>query len=134
MAGVEGRVQLRQDLLLFSRLVKGDVTAGVAEAALSAGRDGYITAINVIDTFPSSLSPGKVGRVYTGLMKASMDVKVTQTGTQITIQLGWLETKKKYFLTQEYGGTAFGKRVTAMEAIAAGMETIKERMKEAGVQ
>jgi hypothetical protein len=43
------------------------------------------TGQNVIATVPSSLSPGKIGRIWTGAMYADFDADVAQVGNKIII-------------------------------------------------
>lgn len=134
-AGVGGRVQLRQDLLGFTKgatknLRKELVEAGTVAAILAkaAGKD-------IIWHTPSSLSSQpKDDRVWTGKMVDSFDSDVTVVGSRVTVRWGWIDSKKKYFLIQEYGGEAFGKTVTPMFALAGSKTVVDDYLKGRGIK
>jgi len=134
-AGVIGRVQLRQNLRKFTRetvmglrkdlLETAKVSAVLAEAA---GKD-------TIWHTPSSLSSQpKDDRVWTGKMVDAFGADVSMTARTVTVRFGWIDTKKRYFLIQEYGGQAFGKTVTPMHAIANADTVVKNYLKSKGIQ
>ena len=134
-AGVIGRVQLRQNLRRFTRetvlslrkdlLETAKVSAVLAEAA---GKD-------TIWHTPSSLSSQpKDDRVWTGKMVDAFGADVSMTARTVTVRFGWIDTKKRYFLIQEYGGQAFGKTVTPMHAIANADTVVKNYLKSKGIQ
>lgn len=118
-AGVIGRVELRKKLLGFSKGALAKKKQGTVDAALVAGIIAKNVGQNTIATTPSSLSREPKGnRIWTGAMFEGYDADVKQTGTKITVRWGWINSKRKYFKTQEYGGFAFGKNVTPMHALA----------------
>jgi hypothetical protein len=132
--GVVGRVQLRNKLRGFCRSTVQSVKKDAAEDALMAAIIAKNTGQNVIATTPSSLSPGKVGRIWTGAMWEDFDAAVTQTGNKINIRYGWITRKQKYYMVQEHGGTAFGKDITPMHALVAAKVASENYLKDKGVK
>lgn len=132
-SGVIGRVELRNSLLGFSKRALDEKKRGAQEAALVAALIGKNTGQNIIATVPSSLRPGKVGRIWTGAMHDSFDADVTQTGNRIRIRLGWLKKKQKYYAVQEYGGMAFGKNIVPMHALAGAQIAAENHLKDKGI-
>ena len=132
-SGVIGRVELRNGLLGFNRRVLDKKKQDAQEAALVAALIGKNTGQNTIATTPSSLSPGKVGRIWTGAMYEGFDADVSQTGNRIRIQLGWLKKKQKYYTVQEYGGMAFGKNIVPMHALANSLVAAENHLKDKGI-
>jgi hypothetical protein len=134
-AGVEGRVQLRQGLLGFSKASLGDTKKELVETALHAGIIAKNVGQNTIATTPSSLShEPKDNRIWTGRMYESYDADVTQTGRNIRIRWGWITKKARYFLIQEHGGFAFGKNVTPMFALANSKTAVEDYLKSKGIK
>lgn len=132
-AGVIGRVELRNALLGFSKGALAERKAQAQESALVSAMIGKNTGQNIIATFPSSLRPGKVGRIWTGAMYEGFDADVTQTGNTIRIRLGWLKRKQKYYAVQEYGGMAFGKNIVPMHALAGALIAAENHLKDKGI-
>lgn len=134
-AGVQGRTQLRRDLLGFTKGVVATKKKDVVEVALTAAVIGKNVGQNTIATTPSSLSHApKDNRIWTGRMYDHYDADVKQTGRQIRVRYGWLTDKAKYFLTQEHGGKAFGKDVTPMHALTNSTVAVKDYLKSKGIQ
>lgn len=133
-AGVIGRVALRQGLLGFSKaaLQKSKVTS--QDDALIAAIIAKNTGQNVIATVPSSLSPGKVGRIWTGQMYSDFDADVAQVGNKITIKIGWIKRKQKYYVVQERGGTAFGRDIVPMHAVAQATVAAQDYLNSKGMK
>jgi len=133
-AGVVGRVALRNGLRGFCRTSIQTVQKDVAEDALNAAIIAKTTGQNVIATTPSSLSPGKVGRIWTGAMWEDFDAAVTQRGNKINLRYGWITRKQKYYMVQEHGGTAFGKNITPMHALVAAKVATENYLHDKGVK
>lgn len=102
---VQGRVQLRNDLISWLREIRGDLKDNALEAGLEAGEAGRDSMRNTIATTPSGLSPGKPNRILTGNMWDKSNYRVTQAGNTTRVQIGWLGIKAadNYFEAQEYG-------------------------------
>lgn len=93
---------------------------------------------NTIQTIPSSLVPGKVGRVDTGHMLDSVDVKpMKKSGKNRYVgRVGWVLDQEAYFGYQEYGtGDKSGegrKNISPMHAFTGArlqlFETLKARL------
>ena len=133
-AGVQGRVALRNGLRGFCRTSITSAQKGVADDALTAAIIAKNTGQNVIATVPSSLSPGKVGRIWTGAMYEDFDAAVTQRGNKINIRVGWITRKQKYYTIQEHGGQAFGKTIIPMQAITAAKIAAENYLHNKGVK
>lgn len=133
-AGVIGRVALRNNLLGFSKRALTRKKADTVEAAITAGIIAKNTGQNTIATTPSSLSPGKVGRIWTGDMFTDFDAAVTQTGNKITVKYGWIKRKQKYYKTQEYGGFFIGKTITPMHAMANATVAAQDYLNSKGIK
>jgi hypothetical protein len=133
-SGVVGRVELRNGLLAFSRGALEQRKAQAQEAALTSALIGKNTGQNIIATVPSSLRPGKVGRIWTGAMWEDFDADVTQTGNRIRIRLGWIKKKRTYYRVQEYGGTAFGVNIVPMHALAGALIAAENHLKDKGIK
>lgn len=133
-AGVQGRVALRQSLLGLSKSVLKKTKDTTADDALIAAIIAKNTGQNVIATVPSSLSPGKVGRIWTGAMYGDFDADVTQVGNKTIIKIGWLKRKQKYYVVQEEGGTAFGRDIVPMHAIAQAGVAAQDYLSSKGIK
>lgn len=109
-AGVEGRVQLRTDLLKWLKEGRQEFNDFALELGLDAGEKARDSMRNTIETTPSGLAPGKPNRILTGAMWDAADYSVTQAGYKVRVRHGWLKSRKRYFLDQELGtgGVAFG--------------------------
>ena len=132
--GVVGRVALRNGLRGFCRSTVKSVNAKSVDAARTAAIIAKNTGQSVIATTPSSLSPGKVGRIWTGAMYEDFDAAVSQTGNKINIRYGWITRKQKYYMVQEHGGQAFGKNITAMNALVASKIAMENYLHDKGVK
>lgn len=138
-AGVTGRVELRRGLLGFNNKVKADSRKDTVDAALVAGIVGKNAGQNTIATTPSDLSrEPKVGRIWTGAMYEDFDVDVTQRGTKITIKLGWIKRKRKYYDIQERGGVVQTNRgpitVTGMHALTNAVMAAQRHLDNKGIK
>lgn len=134
MAGIEGRVQLRRNLQQHLKAVENSTYVNAQEGAIEAGIEGLATARIVIATTPSSLVENKIGRIDTGLMYSSLDAKVSGV-RRIHVNVGWLNTKKDYFMVQEEGGkTHWGADVTPMHALAAAQIRMREVLAERSIK
>ncbi len=133
-AGVMGRAALRNSLLGFSKATlqrkQDDVDAAARKAGMLAKDVGQAT----IATTPSSLVPGKVGRIWTGAMYDGFDYVVTRTGNKTTVKFGWVKDKKNYFKTQEYGGEFLGKTITPMHAMVNALVAAQDYLNSKGIK
>lgn len=92
---------------------------------------------NTIETVPSSLKPGKVGRVYTGDMLDSVEHKeLSRTGGRRFLwkgSFGWVTNAQQYFGAQEYGtGNKSGEggvaNISPMHALTGAMIGFRQRV------
>lgn len=139
MAGVEGRVNLRKQLLNFTKQVKTQAKKEAVDTALVAGIIAKNTGQNTIATTPSSLSiKPKDNRIWTGAMYEDFDVEVDQRGNRITLKIGWIRKKKKYYTVQDRGGVVQTKRgpitVTAMHAITNATMAAQRHLDNKGIK
>lgn len=132
-SGVIGRVALRESLLGFSSktllLTKSRARGYAGTAATLAKNAGRQTIL----TTPSSIREGKPDRYWTGAMFRAYDSTVTETGNRITVKWGWIDTKKKYFKTQEYGGFFLGKTITPMHALTNSAVVVQNYLHDKGI-
>lgn len=138
-AGVNGRTQLRRNLLGFNKQVKTEARKEAVEAALVAGIVAKNAGQNTIATTPSDLSrEPKIGRIWTGAMYEDFDADVTQTGTKITVKFGWIKRKRKYYDIQEYGGVVQTNRgpitVSGMHALTNAMIAAQRHLDNKGIK
>ena len=134
MSGVTGHKSLTDGLFRHLLQVDKRVVADVQEAALEAGIAGLEAARWTIDNTPSSLSPGKPNRNWTFQMKHALDADVRRRGNTTTIRVGWLRTKKKYFLIQNDGGNLGEKVITPMNALMNGQHAVLDTLKGWGIK
>lgn len=139
MAGVEGRVELRRGLLNFTKRAKVEIKKDVVEAVLVAGIIAKNTGQNTIATTPSDLSVEPKGnRIWTGAMYEDFDAAVDQRGNNITLKIGWIARKQKYYRIQEYGGVVKTKRgpitVSAMHAITNATIAAQKHLDNKGIK
>jgi hypothetical protein len=139
MAGVEGRVNLRKQLLNFTKQAKIEKKKEAVEAALVAGIIAKNTGQNTIATTPSDLSiEPKGNRIWTGAMWEDFDAEVDQRGNRITLKIGWIRKKRKYYAIQEYGGVVPTKRgpitVSAMHAITNATMAAQRHLDNKGIK
>lgn len=133
MAGVEGRVNLRNKLKNHIKAVEKVATEDAQNAALEAGIEGLATARMVIATTPSSINPQKHNRIYTGLMYNSLDARVEGV-RKIKVRVGWLRKKEDYFKIQDEGGRSLGHDITPMHALAAAQIRMREVLAERNIK
>jgi hypothetical protein len=139
MAGVEGRVNLRKQLLNFTKQAKIEQKKEAVEQALIAGIVAKNAGQNTIATTPSDLSiEPKGNRIWTGAMWEDFDAEVDQKGNRITLKIGWIKKKRKYYTIQEYGGVVPTKRgpitVTAMHAITNATMAAQRHLDNKGIK
>lgn len=134
MSGLIGHKALTGGLFQHILQAEKGMMADVEEAALEAGVAGLEAARWTIDNTPSSLSPGKPNRNWTFEMKHSLDADVRRRGNTTTIRVGWLRTKRKYFLIQNDGGQLGEKVITPMNALMNGQNAIKDTLKGWGIK
>lgn len=139
MAGIEGRVAMRKQFYAFTKAAKLSVNKDAVDTALNAGIIAKNTGQNTIATTPSDLSiEPKVGRIWTGAMYEDFDVDVTQRGNQITLKIGWVKRKKKYYKVQEYGGVVNTRRgkidVSGMHAITNATMAAQRYLDDKGIK
>ena len=133
-AGVIGRVALRNSLLGFSKDALAKKKLETQDIAVYAALLAKNVGQNTIATTPSSLSPGKIGRIWTGDMFKDYDADVSQSGNKITIKWGWIKRKQKYYKTQEYGGFFIGKTVTPMHAMVNSTVAVRDYLSSKGIK
>lgn len=125
MAGVKvtkGDGDLRKTMNKFTAGVGGTLRVQSQKTAIRAGIAAQQEMRRVIENTPSDISPGKPDRVDTGYMRDRVDQNVTFRHQRYEVKFGWLQSRKKYFLVQDQGGTAFGKyQITGMFALRAGL-------------
>ena len=134
-AGVQGRVQLKKDVKHFTQGALMDIRKETVQTARIAAMLAEASGKDTIWNTPSSLSSQpKDNRVWTGKMVEaySSDVGLNSKNS-ITIRWGWVKKKARYFLTQEYGGHAFGKNVTPMFALATSKIVVEDYLKSKGI-
>lgn len=135
MAGVVGRVQLRQNLKAFTAQALVNVRNDAVETGKVAGLLAQAAGQDTIWHTPSSLShEPKDDRVWTGRMVDHFEHDVTPVGNKVIVRYGWISDKAKYFLIQEYGGQVDGKTVTPMFAIANATSVARDYLKSKGIQ
>jgi len=139
MAGVEGRVQLRRSLLNFTKQAKVEVKKEAVDSVLIAGIIAKNVGQSTIATTPSDLSiEPKDNRIWTGAMYEDFDAEVDQKGNRITLKIGWIRKKRKYYTVQEYGGVVKTRRgpitVTAMHAITNATMAAQRHLDNKGIK
>lgn len=138
-AGVTGRTQLRRDFLAFTKGVKTKKRAETVENALVAAIIGKNTGQNTIATTPSDLSiEPKGNRIWTGAMYEDFDADVVQQGPKITVKLGWIKKKRKYYEVQEHGGVVKTRRgnidISAMHALTNAVVAAQRHLDNKGIK
>ena len=80
-----------------------------------------------IESVPSSIRPGKIGRVDTGSMRDDVKSKeYDPTGKNSwAVEAGWVDDLEHYYLTQEFGGMSSGlllgdREISPMHMLTAG--------------
>ena len=134
-AGVQGRVQLKKDVRHFTAAALMDVRKDMVQTARIAAMLAEASGKDTIWNTPSSLShQPKDNRVWTGKMVESYSSDVgLASKDRVTVRWGWIKKKARYFLTQEYGGHAFGKNVTPMFALAGSKTVVDDYLKSKGI-
>ena len=97
-----------KDITVAIEWVKGKFRETVFQAVddINAAMDDAAGNMETtIETVPSSIVPGKIGRVDTGLMLDSVEVDyMKKTGKNKFVgKVGWVNTQEDYFKYQEYG-------------------------------
>lgn len=94
----------------------------IADIALSNAAESMVLTIS---STPSSINKYKDNRIYTGLMKNSIDVEDMHSvgANKYSGAAGWIDLVEDYFLVQEYGGMSSGlnvgdRRITPMHALS----------------
>ena len=115
--------------------IDSDFEQAVDDVTLKATVAAQEEMQRTIEETPSALSPGKVGRVWTGAMLNAVDAKVTKTGRKRDMQAGWLSNQQSYFLDQENGtgivpsDKGMHMLMNGWNAFLAAMDTGLNRMK-----
>lgn len=134
MAGVTGHRALTDGLFQHVMEIERRKISDVEQAALAAGIAGLEAAQWTIDNTPSSLRPGKPNRNWTFRMREALDADVKRTGTTITIRVGWLTTKRAYFLFQNDGTQKGETTITPMNALMNGQNAVLDTLKGWGIK
>lgn len=133
-AGFRGHKQVSDGLLGFVQDLEKHVLTETQDIALEAAIAGEKAMHDHIDVVPSSLRPGKVGRNWTYLMNQSVTSDVRRRGNTITLRIGWLQTKRRYFLLQEYGTTKGDMTIKPMRALQIGHTAMTKHLTRSGVK
>lgn len=136
MAGVVGRVQMRNGIYAWFKEIEGQMLGNVQEAALKATISAEDVMRQRMDTTPSDLSRNPKGnRNWTYHMRNRIDSKVTRQGNTLRLQVGWFNVKsdENYFEIQEEGGNVQGKQVTAMGALTSAHQEMLRVLKNESV-
>jgi hypothetical protein len=67
-------------------------------------------------------------------MYGDFDADVVQVGNKITIKIGWIKRKQKYYIVQEDGGQAFGRDIVPMHAIAQAGVAAQDYLNSKGIK
>lgn len=120
MAGVVGRDAIGKNLPRWLRGLGDDLKDAALEDGFKIGEDAVQTIRQVIDTTPSALSPGKIGRNWTGHMRSRVDYKITQTGNRVEVTFGWpnMRRAEEYIAEQELGSSRVATGMGAMTIAA----------------
>lgn len=90
------------------------VVSAVMEDVIEEAADRMV---QTIETTPSGLKPGKIGRVWTGHMRDSVKtLPVTSGGGRVTGQWGWPDSED-YFKYQEEGAAMGRATIPPMHAL-----------------
>lgn len=103
MGGFKGINEFNAKMRANIDAIDSHFEAKVDEATLEAAVAAQRRMVETIDTTPSALSPGKVGRNWTYAMRNAVDSKVNKRGRRRNVQAGWLKGQRGYFLDQERG-------------------------------
>lgn len=138
MAGLTGHKNISNGLFQMFMEAERKIKADAQEAALEAAIAGEARVKHIIATTESSLSPGKMDRIWTSKMYHSVDSDVKRNGNTITVRAGWLQTKEGYFLIQNYGGEVVrggvSTTITPMDALMAGHNAMIDTLKGWGLK
>lgn len=123
----------------FQEIIRVHVSGRVEESLAKvqdAMEDSALEMQMIIETVPSSLKPGKVGRVDTGLMTDSVEIEdLRKVGKNVWRgAIGWVGHTEKYFGYQEYGtgnksGEGGTKNISPMHALTGARIVLEERVK-----
>ena len=132
MAGVKRKTApLKVVMKQFTGSISDRLNTRSREAAIRAGIAAQAAMRDVIMTTPSGINPDKPDRYDTGNMFNKVTHSTSFRHQRFTVRFGWLYNHKQYFLTQEYGGVAFGKfQITGMFAMRAGLRAAEQVLQE----
>lgn len=127
MGGFKGVDQFSAKFTANIGRIDADFENAVDEVTLNATTASQEEMVFVIDSTPSALSPGKVGRNWTREMRNRVDSKVAKRGRRRGVQAGWLSGQKTYFLDQDRG-TGIVPAGQGMHMLMAGFKTFQREM------
>ena len=92
--------------------------------------EASLKMVNTIETTPSGLVPGKIGRVWTGTMRDAVGSDpVTSSGGEVKGTFGWTKEQWEYFKFQE-NGTGNGRgSIPPMHALLGAFIWAREELK-----
>ena len=135
MGGLNGLAAFASRFNENINAIDADFEQAVDDVTLTAAAASEAEMQRVIRQTPSALSPGKIGRVWTGAMLNAVDAKVAKRGRKRDVQAGWLSGQQSYFLDQENGtgivpaGEGMEMLVAGWNVFVAAMDTGLNRMK-----
>ena len=123
--GIVNRNAISRDLPGWLRSIGNDLKDTALEDGFKVGEDAVKTIRQVIDTTPSALSPGKIGRNWSGHMRSRVDYKITQKGNQVEVTFGWTNMRRaeEYIAEQELGSARVATGMGAMTIAAIQAQT-----------
>lgn len=86
--------------------------------------------VKTIETTPSGLVPGKIGRVYSGDMRDAVgNDPVVRAGDKVSGTFGWTKEQLDYFLYQENGAAPGRNTIPPMHALLGAFIWAREELK-----
>lgn len=130
-AGIQGQKDLIGGIKSYFTEIEQGLNDQMLEVAFEAGEKGAEKIRETIDTTPSAFVPGKGNRNWTFHMRSRVDHKITQTGNQIRIQMGWFNIKndEKYFILQDSGAV----NIPAMGALIKAESEARRVLQDKGI-
>ena len=101
--GIVNRNAIGKDLPKWLRGLGEELKDIALEDGFAVGEMARADIKHTIDTVESALSPGKVGRNWTGHMNSRVDYNIRQTGNMVDVSFGWSNLRKaeNYIAEQE---------------------------------
>ena len=101
--GIVNRNAIGKDLPKWLRGLGEELKDIALEDGFAVGEMARADIKHTIDTVESALSPGKVGRNWTGHMNSRVDYNIRQTENMVDVSFGWSNLRKaeNYIAEQE---------------------------------